>query len=205
MGGYLHSLNVDAAHRGLGDDRTQFDRYHALYRGSEAFGSTQMHVDADVSILPQDPAGNLLLRDGTDVHTDFPVHANYNPSGAKLNQQRYQLAVGFDGDSALGRWTTKVAVTRTLNDVLRGFLRGDAFANPPDAGVGEGDTLAISAPRNHFPLAHDAKRSLLLAGGIGVTPILCMAERLAITGAGFELHYCTRSRERTATFALSPG
>jgi len=138
MGGYLQSLTVDAAHRGLGDDRTQFDRYHALYRGSAALGSTQMHVDADVSILPQDPAGNLLLRDGTDVHTELPVHANYNPSGAKLNQQRYQLAVGFDGDSALGRWTTKVAVTRTLNDVLRGFLRGDAFANPPDAGVGDG-------------------------------------------------------------------
>jgi iron complex outermembrane receptor protein len=138
MGNYLQSLNVDAAHRGLGDDRTQFDRYHALYRGSAALGSTQMHVDADVSILPQHPAGNLLLRDGTEVHTDLPVHANYNPSGAKLNQQRYQLAVGFDGDSALGRWTTKVAVTRTLNDVLRGFLRGDAFANPPDAGVGDG-------------------------------------------------------------------
>jgi vanillate O-demethylase ferredoxin subunit len=64
--------------------------------------------------------------------------------------------------------------------------------------VSEGDLLTISAPKNHFPLAHDAKRHLLLAGGIGITPILCMAERLAITGADFELHYCTRSRERTA-------
>ena len=64
--------------------------------------------------------------------------------------------------------------------------------------VREGDVLAISGPKNHFPLAHEAKRSMLLAGGIGVTPILCMAERLAITGAAFEMHYCTRSRERTA-------
>jgi len=64
--------------------------------------------------------------------------------------------------------------------------------------VQEGQVLQISTPRNHFPLAHDAKRSLLLAGGIGVTPILCMAERLAITGADFEMHYCTRSAERTA-------
>ena len=64
--------------------------------------------------------------------------------------------------------------------------------------VNEGDTLTISAPRNHFPLAHEAAHSLLLAGGIGVTPILCMAERLAIAGASFELHYATRSRERTA-------
>ena len=64
--------------------------------------------------------------------------------------------------------------------------------------VQEGDVLEISEPRNHFQLAHGAKRSLLIAGGIGVTPILCMAERLANIGADFELHYCTRSEQRTA-------
>jgi vanillate O-demethylase ferredoxin subunit len=64
--------------------------------------------------------------------------------------------------------------------------------------VNVGDTLTISAPRNHFPLAHEAAHSVLLAGGIGVTPILCMAERLAIASASFEMHYATRSRERTA-------
>ena len=64
--------------------------------------------------------------------------------------------------------------------------------------VQQGDTLTISAPKNHFALARDAQRHLLLAGGIGVTPILCMAERLATTGADFEMHYCTRSRARTA-------
>jgi len=64
--------------------------------------------------------------------------------------------------------------------------------------VQEGDVLQISAPKNHFPLAHDAQRSLLLGGGIGITPILCMAERLANTGAAFEMHYATRSPERTA-------
>ncbi|MBO9646631.1 MAG: oxidoreductase [Pseudacidovorax sp.] len=63
--------------------------------------------------------------------------------------------------------------------------------------VKEGDVLTISAPRNHFAL-HDAPRSLLLAGGIGVTPILCMAQRLATWGADFEMHYCTRSPARTA-------
>lgn len=65
----------------------------------------------------------------------------------------------------------------------------------------EGDLLQISTPRNHFPLANDAKQHLLLAGGIGVTPILCMAERLAITGAAFEMHYATRAPERTAFHA----
>jgi vanillate O-demethylase ferredoxin subunit len=66
------------------------------------------------------------------------------------------------------------------------------------AQVKVGDVLAISPPKNHFALAHDAGRHLLLAGGIGITPILCMAERLAAAGAEFELHYCTRSRDRMA-------
>lgn len=66
------------------------------------------------------------------------------------------------------------------------------------AHVHEGDTLKISAPRNQFPLVEDATHSLLLAGGIGVTPLMSMAERLAACEASFELHYSSRSRERTA-------
>ena len=63
--------------------------------------------------------------------------------------------------------------------------------------VREGDLLTISEPRNHFPLVH-AVRTVLLAGGIGITPLLCMAYRLAAVGADFELHYSTRTRARTA-------
>ncbi|MES2364014.1 MAG: PDR/VanB family oxidoreductase [Pseudomonadota bacterium] len=63
--------------------------------------------------------------------------------------------------------------------------------------VHEGDVIRISAPKNHFPLQH-AQRTLLFAGGIGVTPLLCMAQRLAAIDADFTLHYCTRSAERTA-------
>uniref|UniRef100_S0DGR6 Putative vanillate O-demethylase oxidoreductase n=1 Tax=termite gut metagenome TaxID=433724 RepID=S0DGR6_9ZZZZ len=64
--------------------------------------------------------------------------------------------------------------------------------------VHEGDRLQISVPRNQFALAQEAPHHLLLAGGIGVTPILCMAERLAASGETFDMHYCTRSRARTA-------
>jgi vanillate O-demethylase ferredoxin subunit len=60
-----------------------------------------------------------------------------------------------------------------------------------------GDTVQISAPKSHFPLL-PASSYLLLAGGIGITPILCMAERLARSDADFALHYCTRSAARTA-------
>ena len=84
---------------------------------------------------------------------------------------------------------------------LIGVLRDTASRGGSQAmhdQVKAGDELHISAPKNHFPLAHEATHSVLVAGGIGVTPILCMAERLAVTGASFAMHYCTRSPERTA-------
>lgn len=61
-----------------------------------------------------------------------------------------------------------------------------------------GQRLRISAPRNHFPLAGNAQRSLLFAGGIGITPVLAMAEHLAALGHDFALHYCARSVGRMA-------
>jgi vanillate O-demethylase ferredoxin subunit len=67
--------------------------------------------------------------------------------------------------------------------------------------VQEGDLLHISAPKNHFAMAPDAKRSLLLAGGIGITPILSMAEHLSAGAADFSMHYSTRSAGRTAFHA----
>jgi vanillate O-demethylase ferredoxin subunit len=63
--------------------------------------------------------------------------------------------------------------------------------------IAAGSVLQISEPKNHFPLV-PARRSLLFAGGIGVTPILAMAEYLAKAGQPFEMHYSARSPERTA-------
>lgn len=64
--------------------------------------------------------------------------------------------------------------------------------------VQEGDRLAVGAPRNLFPLDETAGRTLLFAGGIGITPILCMAERLLTLGRPFALHYAARSQNRMA-------
>lgn len=61
----------------------------------------------------------------------------------------------------------------------------------------EGTMIQISEPRNHFPL-HVAARSILIAGGIGVTPLLSMAEALHASGGDFAFHYCTRSAAKTA-------
>lgn len=64
--------------------------------------------------------------------------------------------------------------------------------------VAEGGLLRIGAPRNLFALVPEAPHSLLVAGGIGITPILGMAEQLAAAGASFDLHYAVRSRGRAA-------
>jgi len=64
--------------------------------------------------------------------------------------------------------------------------------------VQEGDVVSISAPRNLFQLVPGDHGSLLLAGGIGITPMLAMAQHLTETGAGFSLHYAVRSRPRMA-------
>ena len=64
--------------------------------------------------------------------------------------------------------------------------------------VREGDVITISEPRNNFVLDWSATHQLLLAGGIGVTPILSMARHLNAAGAAFQLQYFTRSIEHTA-------
>ena len=62
----------------------------------------------------------------------------------------------------------------------------------------EGSCLKISPPRNKFALRQDGARSILIAGGIGVTPLLSMAQSLAYRGANFELNYFVQSNSDLA-------
>lgn len=64
--------------------------------------------------------------------------------------------------------------------------------------VKDGMALQVSAPRNLFPLAEDASHSVLIGGGIGITPLITMGYALLAQGKSFELHYCGSSRERCA-------
>jgi len=59
-----------------------------------------------------------------------------------------------------------------------------------------GRKVFVSRPRNHFALVEDASHSLLLAGGIGITPLMSMAHRLYALGRPFELHYSAASRAK---------
>ena len=60
--------------------------------------------------------------------------------------------------------------------------------------VREGDVLAISMPRNNFTLSRASERTVLLAGGIGITPLLSMAQTLRQSDLDFEMHVFVRDR-----------
>lgn len=109
-----------------------------------------------------------------DVHLPGGLIRQYSMCGPDDEHGRYEIAVQHETHSRGG---------------------SDALC----LSVHEGDTLEISDPRNHFPLL-PADDTLLLAGGIGITPLLCMAQRLATIRARFQLHYCTQTRDRTAFF-----
>lgn len=82
-----------------------------------------------------------------------------------------------------------------------GVLRADAGRGGSRAmqdQVRIGTVLRIGAPRNLFPLHGSGEHSLLLAGGIGITPLLCMAQALVREGRSFDLHYSARTAARAA-------
>ena len=64
-------------------------------------------------------------------------------------------------------------------------------------GTRVGDLVPVSEPRNAFELDEQAPGYLLLAGGIGITPLLAMVKRLQARQARFRLVYCTRTPQQT--------
>ncbi|WP_457419406.1 PDR/VanB family oxidoreductase [Roseateles sp. P5_E7] len=125
-------------------------------------------VSADGGALPGFTAGAHL-----DVHLPGGIVRQYSLCNAPAETHRYRLGVLLEAQSRGG--------SQAVHELLV-----------------TGQTLQVSAPKNHFPLATQARRSLLIAGGIGVTPILAMAQQLARAGSEFEFHYAARSAERLA-------
>src|SRR5260370_37638654 len=93
-------------------------------------------------------------------------------------------------------WNDPAERRRYCIAVLREKM-GEGSRRLHDA-VKVGDSVEVSLPRNHFPLAEGAARHLLLAGGIGITPIMAMIAELRRRQAELRLYYCTRVPERTA-------
>ena len=125
-------------------------------------------VAIDGAALPAFTAGAHL-----DLHLPGGLVRPYSLCGDPADTQRYQLGVLREPAS-----------------------RGGSAA--VHAHLVEGQTLQVSPPRNQFALVPAAPHSLLLAGGIGITPLLAMAEQLAADGASFALHYAVRSAVRVA-------
>ncbi len=59
----------------------------------------------------------------------------------------------------------------------------------------QGDVIRIGPPKNNFMLYENAKRFILISGGIGITPMLAMAHRLIRLGKDFEMHVCARNED----------
>lgn len=64
--------------------------------------------------------------------------------------------------------------------------------------LNEGDIIRTRGPKNHFHLREDKSSYLLIAGGIGITPIIAMADRLKAAGKQYIIHFAGRSLEDMA-------
>ena len=118
--------------------------------------------------LPHFLAGSHI-----DVHTPGGPVRQYSISTGPDQTSAYRIAVKREPDSRGG--------SKAMHEALK-----------------EGDLVQISAPRNNFALDESADKSILIAGGIGITPLLSMLLRLESLGKPFELQYFSRSIQHTA-------
>lgn len=107
-----------------------------------------------------------------DLHLTEDLVRPYSLCGDPKNRQHYQLGILKDAQSQGGS-----LAAHALN---------------------VGDRIQVSDPRNLFALNDEASHSLLIGGGIGITPMLAMAAELHAAGRSFSLHYCARSRTQAA-------
>ena len=125
----------------------------------------------DRSPLPPFTAGAHIL-----VRTPGGLSRRYSLCGSPSVRDRYLIAVKREDEGGGGS---------------RSMI----------ADVHQGDYLTISEPENYFPLSEQASAYILIAGGIGITPIMSMARRLSEKNADFKIVYCTRTPETTAFHA----
>lgn len=141
----------------------------------------------EVAEIVEEASGIRSLRlkklDATPF-TPFPAGAHIDVTGPTGVLRQYSLA----GDPAD---PSSLVIAVKLEALSRG---GSAALHK----VVVGDHLKIGKPRNLLAIAEGADRHLLVAGGIGVTPLLSMAYELHSRGADFELHYFARSRDELA-------
>lgn len=131
-----------------------------------------------VELRPQRGGEFPAFTAGAHIDLQLPngLVRNYSLCNSSAERHRYVIAVLLDRHSRGG--------SRCVHETLR-------VAMP----------ITISAPRNNFPLVEDAEHSVLVAGGIGITPLLSMARRLQELGSSFEMLYFARERKSAAFLA----
>ena len=130
-GAWHQTLSANAEKQGYKDDRTEFERGHLLYRGQGEMLGGNLHFDADVAIVNQQPA-SPTPREGRVLSSRVPLDSNHNPSDAKIDQSRFHFVGGYDRKLGETDWTTTLAITRTDGDIVRGFL-GDLDSDEENA------------------------------------------------------------------------
>src|ERR1700732_5320108 len=119
-----------------------------------------------------------------DLHLPNGMIRSYSLVNDQKERNRYVIAVNNDAASRGG--------SKLIHETIR-----------------VGDVISISHPRNNFVLQENADHSVLIAGGIGITPLLSMIRRLEALGRSWELFYTARTRSAAAFLdelnALRPG
>lgn len=129
---------------------------------------------------------HFVAANGEDLPLPEPgAHLKFQlPVGASSQERSYSLVLRPDQVRGY-----EIAVHRDPNSA-----GGSLYMHS----LSVGDTIRARGPKNDFRLAADASHSVLIAGGIGITPILSMAVELAGRSAPFSLHYASRHPESMA-------
>jgi iron complex outermembrane receptor protein len=122
--GYRHSFAAEGESLGFADKRASVSDGRLLYRGALNLGAGELRADANVSIL-RDVPPSPIIRQGTALTTLTPLNANFNPADAAIDEDRYQLALGYSLPTAWGTWDTLASASRSHVTDIRAFLHPD--------------------------------------------------------------------------------
>jgi iron complex outermembrane recepter protein len=129
-GGYRQSVAFDGQSLGFADQRENVSDGHLLYRGALEVGTGTLRVDANLTFV-RDVPPSPIIRVGSGLTNLTPINANFNPADAKIDEDKYQLAVGYTQPTAIGTWDTLVSLAYSNITDIRAFLEPD-LSGPAD-------------------------------------------------------------------------
>ena len=159
LGDYRQSFAADGENLGFADGREKISDGRLLYRGALDLGGGELRIDGNLSIV-RDVPPSPVIREGSALTTLTPLNANFNPSDAALDEDKYQLAVGYSHPTDWGTWETLASVSRSHVDDVRAFLHPDL------SGAADTQNQNRSIIDDYFDthLASDLGRVTLLVG-----------------------------------------